>query len=156
MCFLKITYKFVPFCAVAMANVCNIGLMRRGELVNGIDIKDKDGNVLGKSVKAGRAAVAQTIISRVLLCVPLLVLPPAIMAPLENSAALKEALKKPLYNNSLNVALVAATCLLAVPWCIGLFPQFASMDVKKVEPKFHNLKDKDGNPITRVYYNKGL
>jgi len=45
----------------------------------------------------------------------------------------------------------------ALPAAIGLFPQIGEVNVKKLEPQFHNLVDKKtGKKIETVYYNKGL
>ena len=37
--------RYVPFIAVAAANMVNIPLMRQNELINGIDVEDEDENV---------------------------------------------------------------------------------------------------------------
>ncbi|XP_028352704.1 sideroflexin-5 isoform X1 [Physeter macrocephalus] len=49
--------RFVPFPAVASANVCNVVLMRYGELEEGIDVLDGDGNLVGSSKIAARHAL---------------------------------------------------------------------------------------------------
>lgn len=41
--------RYVPFMAVAAANLVNIPLMRQNELTDGIAITDSQGNVAGKS-----------------------------------------------------------------------------------------------------------
>ncbi|XP_036883132.1 sideroflexin-5 isoform X4 [Manis javanica] len=46
--------RFVPFPAVASANICNVVLMRYGELEEGIDVLDGDGNLVGSSKIAAR------------------------------------------------------------------------------------------------------
>uniref|UniRef100_A0A5F8AA58 Sideroflexin 5 n=1 Tax=Macaca mulatta TaxID=9544 RepID=A0A5F8AA58_MACMU len=46
--------RFVPFPAVASANICNVVLMRYGELEEGIDVLDSDGNLVGSSKIAAR------------------------------------------------------------------------------------------------------
>ncbi|KAM8915780.1 sideroflexin-5a isoform 2-T2 [Spinachia spinachia] len=57
--------RFIPFPAVATANVCNVVLMRHSELSEGISVLDDNGNVVGASKVAARlasspAAEAQT------------------------------------------------------------------------------------------------
>ncbi|KAG8003871.1 Sideroflexin-5, partial [Nibea albiflora] len=49
-----IIQRFVPFPAVASANICNVGLMRHNELSEGIDVLDDNGNVVGSSKIAAR------------------------------------------------------------------------------------------------------
>ena len=39
---------------VATANICNVVLMRNHELFTGIEVKEKDGNVVGTSKLAAR------------------------------------------------------------------------------------------------------
>ncbi|CAG8779098.1 2356_t:CDS:2, partial [Acaulospora morrowiae] len=51
--------KLVPFVAVASAGTVNVYLMRWKEIRDGIDVYDEEGNKLGKSKKAGAAAVKQ-------------------------------------------------------------------------------------------------
>ena len=58
--------------SVCLANVFNITLMRLNELQEGIDVKDKNGDILGKSIKAGKIGITQTIQSRCSLVLPIL------------------------------------------------------------------------------------
>lgn len=61
--------KFVAFPAVACANVVNVFLMRRAELVEGIAVTDADGKVRGRSVVAAKQALADTAVTRIVrLC----------------------------------------------------------------------------------------
>uniref|UniRef100_I3M077 Sideroflexin 5 n=1 Tax=Ictidomys tridecemlineatus TaxID=43179 RepID=I3M077_ICTTR len=75
--------RFVPFPAVASANICNVVLMRYGELEEGIDVLDTDGNLVGSSKIAARHALLETALTRVVLPMPILVLPPIVMSMLE-------------------------------------------------------------------------
>ena len=51
----------VSFRLVATANICNVVLMRNHELFTGIEVKDKDGNVVGTSKIASRKVHKLTI-----------------------------------------------------------------------------------------------
>uniref|UniRef100_A0A8C6T8Y8 Sideroflexin 5a n=1 Tax=Neogobius melanostomus TaxID=47308 RepID=A0A8C6T8Y8_9GOBI len=75
--------RFVPFPAVASANVCNVVLMRKSELSEGISVLDKSGNVVGTSKVAAKYALLETALTRIVMPMPILVLPPMIMANLE-------------------------------------------------------------------------
>ncbi|XP_059506622.1 sideroflexin-5-like isoform X5 [Stegostoma tigrinum] len=75
--------RFVPFPAVAAANVCNVVLMRHNELEEGISVLDMDGNVIGSSRIAARHALMETALTRIVLPIPILVLPPIVMSLLE-------------------------------------------------------------------------
>uniref|UniRef100_A0A8C5JLD3 Sideroflexin 5 n=1 Tax=Junco hyemalis TaxID=40217 RepID=A0A8C5JLD3_JUNHY len=46
--------RFVPFPAVASANICNVVLMRHTELEEGIDVLDTNGNIVGSSRVAAK------------------------------------------------------------------------------------------------------
>ncbi|XP_068436216.1 sideroflexin-5a isoform X2 [Clinocottus analis] len=75
--------RFIPFPAVATANVCNVVLMRHSELSEGISVLDDSGNVVGTSKVAAKHALLETALTRVVLPMPILMLPPIIMAVLE-------------------------------------------------------------------------
>ncbi|XP_056616707.1 sideroflexin-5a isoform X2 [Triplophysa dalaica] len=75
--------RFIPFPAVASANVCNVLLMRHTELSEGISVLDDKGNVVGTSKLAARHALMETALTRVVLPMPILLLPPIVMAILE-------------------------------------------------------------------------
>ncbi|MEQ2264743.1 Sideroflexin-5 [Xenotaenia resolanae] len=75
--------RFVPFPAVASANICNVVLMRHTELSDGIDVLDDSGKVVGTSKVAARHALLETALTRVVMPMPIMVLPPMIMAVLE-------------------------------------------------------------------------
>ncbi|KAM6361687.1 sideroflexin-5 isoform 1-T1 [Alca torda] len=77
--------RFVPFPAVASANICNVVLMRHTELEEGIDVLDNNGNIVGSSRIAAKHALLETALTRVVLPMPILVLPPIIMSILEKN-----------------------------------------------------------------------
>jgi len=144
---------FTPFTAVALAGVANVCIMRGNEMVDGIQIKDEEGNVLGKSAVAGRRAVAQVCLSRVLTSVPVLLIPPYAMILLDR---LHYFNIRPKLKTLINLALIGGTLLTSLPAATALFPQQSEISVSKLEPQFQNLKTKLGKPIQNVYYNKGL
>ncbi|XP_021118126.1 sideroflexin-5 isoform X3 [Heterocephalus glaber] len=114
--------RFVPFPAVASANICNVVLMRYGELEEGIDVLDVDGNLVGSSRIAARHALLETALTRVVLPMPILVLPPIVMSMLEKTALLQARPRLLLPVQSL-VCLAAFG--LALPLAISLFPQMS-------------------------------
>ncbi len=141
---------FVPFVAVAVANLFNITLMRITELKEGVDLKTEDGQVVGKSALAGQRAIAQTIASRILLVTPGMVAPPILMNAIETKTSLFKNYpwtKTPVY-----VGMLAFFIGAFLPLCIGLFPQQSKISVDKVEA---NIKAQAGDNKF-LYYNKGL
>uniref|UniRef100_A0A3B4TD48 Sidoreflexin n=1 Tax=Seriola dumerili TaxID=41447 RepID=A0A3B4TD48_SERDU len=140
--------RFIPFPAVASANVCNVVLMRHSELSEGVSVLDDDGNVVGTSRVAARHALLETALTRVVLPMPILVLPPMIMAVLEKLPLLQRQRRLVLPVHSL-VCLAAFG--LALPLAISLFPQMSQISVNQLEPEIAMATD-----CKIVTYNKGL
>ncbi|XP_060239621.1 sideroflexin-5 isoform X4 [Meriones unguiculatus] len=140
--------RFVPFPAVASANICNVVLMRYGELEEGIDVLDTDGNLVGSSKIAARHALLETALTRVVLPMPILVLPPIVMSMLEKTALLQARPRLLLPVQSL-VCLAAFG--LALPLAISLFPQMSEIETSQLEPEIAQATSS-----RTVVYNKGL
>jgi len=143
----------VPFCSVAIAGIVNVFMMRRNEIANGINIKSEEGVTVGKSKKAGFQALSMVATSRVVNSIPVLT-----VVPLTVNALMKTKffLRRPGLVMPLNLCLITLALETALPAAIALFPQTISVPANSLEPHFHNLKDSKGNPITRLYYNRGL
>ncbi|XP_038554862.1 sideroflexin-5b isoform X1 [Micropterus salmoides] len=143
-----IIQRFVPFPAVASANICNVGLMRHNELSEGIDVLDDNGNVVGSSKIAARHAIIETAFTRVVLPMPIFVLPPIIMSYLERLRFLQS-------NRRLLLPIHSVVCLitfgLSLPVAISLFPQMSQIEVSCLEPEIAMATD-----CKVVTYNKGL
>ena len=75
--------RFVPLPAVATASTLNVVLMRMHEIDEGIDVVDKSGQVVGTSKLAAKKALQEMAVTRAALPIPLLTIPPVIMAMLE-------------------------------------------------------------------------
>lgn len=140
--------RFIPFPAVASANVCNVVLMRHSELSEGVSVLDEEGNVVGVSKVAARHALLETALTRVVLPMPILVLPPMIMAVLEKLPLLQNRRRLVLPVHSL---VVLAAFSLALPLAISLFPQMSQISVHRLEPEIAMATD-----CRVVTYNKGL
>jgi tricarboxylate carrier len=140
--------KFVPFVAVASAGALNVFLMRYNEIEEGIQVKDLDGNVVGTSKIAGKMAIGQVAATRVILPIPVLLLPPILMRFVTIAA------KTPRMMAELGI--ISACLGIGLPIAISMFPQKSLVPVKELEPEFQNLKDKSGKPIDTLTFNKGL
>ncbi|NXA79788.1 SFXN1 protein, partial [Thryothorus ludovicianus] len=145
--------RFVPFAAVASANCINIPLMRQRELQFGIPVTDEDGTRLGDSSKAAQQAIAQVVISRILMASPGMAIPPFIMNTLEKKAFLK---RFPWMSAPIQVGLVGICLVFATPLCCALFPQKSSMAVSRLEPDLQARIKENSPGLERVYFNKGL
>nr|XP_056711391.1 sideroflexin-5 isoform X2 [Euleptes europaea] len=140
--------RFVPFPAVASANICNVVLMRHAELEEGINVLDSNGNVVGSSRIAAKHALLETALTRVVLPMPILVLPPIIVSLLEKTAFLRSCPRMVLPVQSL-VCLAAFS--LALPLAISLFPQMSEIETRRLEPEIARATASE-----TVVYNKGL
>ncbi|KAG9275206.1 sideroflexin-5 isoform X2 [Astyanax mexicanus] len=140
--------RFIPFPAVASANVCNVLLMRHSELSEGISVLDEDGNVVGTSKLAARRALFETAVTRMVLPMPILVLPPMLMTVLERLPLLQRYPRLVLPVHSL-VCLGAFS--LALPLAISLFPQNSQIHVSQLEPEMSVATE-----CKVLTYNKGL
>ncbi|XP_040055710.2 sideroflexin-5a isoform X2 [Gasterosteus aculeatus] len=140
--------RFIPFPAVAAANVCNVVLMRHSELSEGISVLDDSGNVAGTSKVAARHALLETALTRAVLPVPILILPPIIMSVLERLPLLQRRPRLVLPVHSL---VCLAAFALALPLAISLFPQMSQIGVNRLEPEIAAATD-----CKVVTYNKGL
>jgi hypothetical protein len=116
-------------------------------------VTDENGVVRGKSTVAGRHGLMQVAISRVLIPVPVLTIPPIAFHFLNKTSFMA---KNPIMAIPANLTLLAACLYMGLPPAIALFPQIGSISVSKLEPEFQGLVDSKGKPITTLYYNKGL
>ncbi|XP_052773899.1 sideroflexin-5-like [Mya arenaria] len=140
--------RFVPYPAVASANICNVLLMRNNELTEGIDVCDENGNVVGTSKIAARQAVLSTAGTRVILPAPLLIIPPIVMSLLEKTRFLQ---RNPRFHLPFNALACTLSFGLALPACIALFPQYASIPTKDLEPEIQAVTSEK-----TLIFNKGL
>ncbi|QRG39862.1 hypothetical protein FDK38_004320 [Candidozyma auris] len=146
--------RLVPFAAVVSAGIANVFLMRSEELKKGISVYDKDGNDLGSSKKAAFYAVGETAASRVINAAPVMAIPPLILVRLQKTRLLRG--KSKLAETAVNIGLIFVTALVALPPALAVFPQREIMATEKLEKEFHNLKDKNGNKIDQVEFNRGI
>lgn len=98
-----IMQRFVPFAAVAAANALNIPLMRRGEILEGVEVKDAEGRVVGTSRVAGAKGIAQVVVSRIVQAAPGMVLLPYVTARMEKESKL--FLRRPWVSGPFQVVL---------------------------------------------------
>ncbi|KAL3468933.1 Tricarboxylate/iron carrier [Aspergillus californicus] len=145
--------RLVPFAAVSSASALNVFLMRGEEMRQGIDVYPAPQNPgepvesLGKSKKAAQIAVGETAISRVLNATPIMVVPPLILVQLE-----KRNLLKPRMVTPVNLGLVLATSLFALPLALGAFPQRQAISATSLEEEFWERGGKDG----KIEFNRGM
>lgn len=114
---------------------------------------DEEGVVRGKSVAAGKKGLAQVALSRVLIPVPVLTLPPIAFYFINKTKTMK---RYPWLSIPVNLALCTVCLYAGLGPAIAMFPQIDSISTDSMEAEFQNLVDSRGKPITALYYNKGL
>ena len=140
--------RLVPFAAVSVAGCLNVGLMRYNELEQGISVMDQDGRVVGKSTEAGWRAVSQVAVSRVCTALPVLTLPPLVMAMVDPWVK-----RRPVVGYFAQLALITVSLMTALPVAIAVFPQQGRIPVDELEPECGKQLP---SGLKEVYFNKGL
>ena len=144
----------LPFSAVVAAGCVNVALIRRNELTDGVEVYDKDDNMRGLSVVAGKSGILQCCIARFVWNVPAMILPTIFMGYMSTKPWWMKF--SPRVRTATEVTLISLALMFGVPPALGLFPQRASIAVDKLEEEFQGITDKNGQPIKTLYYNKGL
>ncbi|XP_030211664.1 sideroflexin-5a isoform X1 [Gadus morhua] len=145
----RMVQRFIPFPAVASANVCNVVLMRHSELSEGINVLDDKGNVVGTSKMAAKRALFETALTRVVLPMPILLLPPIVMAMLESRLPVLRS--RPGLLLPVHSLVCLAAFSLALPLAISLFPQMSQIHASRLEPEIAMA-----TRCEILTYNKGL
>ncbi|KAI5795780.1 Tricarboxylate/iron carrier [Geopyxis carbonaria] len=144
--------RLVPFAAVCTAGIVNVGLMRGGEIAAGIDVyrtkaagDDSEQGSLGKSRKAAMIAVGETAVSRVMNATPIMVIPPLLLLKLQGRLSPRMVLP-------VNIGLIFATSIFALPLALGVFPQRQAVAADRLEPEFWGKGGAGG----KVEFNRGI
>ncbi|CAH0399684.1 unnamed protein product [Chilo suppressalis] len=150
--------RFVPFAAVATANCVNIPLMRQTELMDGLEVADENGKIIGKSQLAPAKGISQVVASRIAMCAPGMLLLPLIMRRIENRPLM---VRFKWAHVGVQTAVVGVFLTVMVPVGCALFPQRCKLSidtVKRFEPERYEeiVKNTEGKPPQYVYFNKGL
>ncbi|CAR22806.1 Fsf1p [Lachancea thermotolerans CBS 6340] len=145
--------RLVPFAAVVSAGIVNVFLMRGDEIRKGISVYDKNGDEVGKSKKAAFLAVGETALSRVINATPIMVIPPLLLVRLQRNVLKGKSLG---IQTLANLGLILGTSVAALPFALAVFPQYQDIDVHKLEKDLAGKKDKDGETVDKVYFNRGI
>lgn len=147
----NILLRFVAFPASVVASTANCYIMRRPEIVAGVEVVDKEGRTLAqghRSNVAAARAVKETVISRAILQVPVFFVPAFTMS-LPPVVALCSAV--PVLSIPLTTMITMIAFSFGLPGAVAIFPQYGSIETNKLESKLQKDITED-----LVYYNKGL
>ena len=142
----------IPMCAVAFSGSANLAMMRWSEWTTvGVDVRDEDGTVRGKSVTAGRISLAECSSARVLWNIPCMMLPPLLAAPLMRNVPLLGS--NPVLTETM---LILMGLGVGVAPALAAFPPLESVRAVKLEPHFQSLLRANGQPVETLRFVKGL
>jgi tricarboxylate carrier len=143
-----LTRAAVPWAAVVASGCVNVAFVRWQELTEGIEVESEDGSeVYGRSVSAGRNAIAKCCAARAIWTTPIIGLTPFLVSPLHTM------FPNPRAKMVSEIAVLAAMLWAVMPAALAVFPQRDSMAVEDLEPE---IQAKIAGRAARVYYNKGL
>jgi tricarboxylate carrier len=152
---LQVMGPFVPYLAVISAGSANVSFTRMEEWKGkGVAIVSEEGQELGLSLAAGQMGVMQTVLSRsCFLPIAPMVLPVFGMKALGKVAPILAAGALGIV---CEIVLICGCISTMLPCALAILPQKMEIPVSKLEPEYQNLKDSKGQPITKVFANKGL
>ncbi|CAJ0963432.1 unnamed protein product, partial [Mesorhabditis belari] len=143
-----IVQRFVPLPATSLASSLNVLCMRGSEMQTGIEVYDRQGQVIGVSKVAAKQAVLDTTLTRAFLPVPLLALPPCIMPFFEKFSWVQKSSVRHLLVNAIVCTISFG---ISLPIALALFPQESTISIDQLEPEF-----REKTKSLELYYNKGL
>lgn len=152
---LQVFGPFVPYLAVISAGSANVSFTRMEEWRGkGVSVVSEEGTDLGLSLAAGQMGVLQTVLSRsCFLPIAPMVLPVIAMKVIGASVPVLTAGALGVVTE---LTLITVCISSMLPCALALLPQKMEIPVSKLEDQFQNLKDSKGQPITKVFANKGL
>ncbi|XP_069468029.1 sideroflexin-4 [Ambystoma mexicanum] len=140
--------KFVPAPLMAVLAAYNVAVTRMTEFEHGIEVVDKNGNVVGLSEKAGAKAVRETAVSRSLLFGATALVPIVLLQFLEST---KFILRNPLALAPIRHISTVMAFGMMIPVTFSLFPQTGKIRREALEPKILSLTKEP-----ELYYNRGI
>ena len=151
--------RFVPLAAVIAANCANVPLMRQGELLGGVPVRDAAGREACVSRTAAAKGISQVLLSRNVIVAPSMLLLPVLMARLDRVAWY---VGRPRLHAPAQTLLSGAVLLLMVPLGCAIFPQTCSINsetLRRIEPASYEQLQQRYQPEqlpSALYFNKGL
>ncbi|KAM5132132.1 sideroflexin-4 [Mantella aurantiaca] len=136
--------RILPTPLLALLGGLTVYLMRISEVVGGVQVLDREGNVVGVSPKAGKKAVRETAISRAFLCGVTALVPSLVRRS-------SHALHNPGLFNVLKLVIAALTFATMTPVSFGLFPLQGMIKREDLEDE---LKEKTSD--AELFYHRGM
>ncbi|XP_072095747.1 sideroflexin-4 isoform X4 [Mobula birostris] len=140
--------KVLPVPFLAIASAVNVAAVRGSEFAKGIELTDKNGNVVGVSQAAGTKAVKDTAVSRAVLIGTTVAAPNMIVSYLQRTNFIR---RFPFALASSRLVMTSLILGLMIPVSFSLYPQMGKINRSKLEPSIQSSTTED-----ELYYNRGL
>uniref|UniRef100_UPI00398F4327 sideroflexin-4 n=1 Tax=Pristiophorus japonicus TaxID=55135 RepID=UPI00398F4327 len=140
--------KILPVPVLAVASAFNVATVRGFEFEKGIEVADRNGNVVGISQIAGTKAVKETALSRAVLIGTTAAAPNMLVSYLQRTNFIR---RYPLALAPIRHIITALVLGLMVPVSFSLYPQTGKINRSSLEPLIQSATTEN-----ELYYNKGL
>ncbi|XP_060698118.1 sideroflexin-4 [Hemiscyllium ocellatum] len=140
--------KILPVPVLAIASALNVAIVRGIEFDKGIEVVDKNGNVVGISELAGTKAIKETAFSRAVLVGTTVAAPNILVSYLQRTNFIR---RFPLALAPFRHVMTAIVFGLMVPISFSLYPQRGKIKRDNLEALIQSATTEDS-----LYYNRGL
>lgn len=135
------------------AGWASLVFMRANELRDGVDVKDEDGKVHGRSQKAAQEGIGKCCAARVIWNIPATGIVPVVFSMYSRSSF---NTRFPKLSVPMHTFMITCGVAMGVFPGQALFTQNSEIAPTALEPQFHACKRADGTPVKTFTYNKGL
>ncbi|XP_069316074.1 sideroflexin-4 [Eulemur rufifrons] len=140
--------RALPVAVLAHVSAMNVFASRGFEPVRGIEVMDKEGNVIGHSRRAGRKAVHETAISRAVLFGTSALIPEVFTYFFKRT---RFFLKNPRSLWAVKLSCTTLVMGLMVPVSFSMFPQIGRIQCSNLEKAIRSSTEE-----TELFYNRGV
>ncbi|KFQ23876.1 Sideroflexin-4, partial [Merops nubicus] len=139
--------KLLPAPLLGLMTAFTTAVVRSPEWEHGIEVMDRNGNVVGVSKKAGEKAVRETALSRAVLFGTTFFLPPLMIYFVERA----KLVKAPRALASLRMLAITSVLAGMLPVSLSMYPQCGEIKRADLEPEILSSTEE-----TELFYNKGI
>ncbi|NWU95738.1 SFXN4 protein, partial [Upupa epops] len=139
--------KVMPAPILGLMSAFTTVVVRSPEFENGIEVMDRNGQVVGVSRKAGEKAVRETAVSRAVLFGTTLFLPTLLMPFVERTRLVKTS----RVLASVRMMVVTSVLTVMVPVSLSMFSPCGEIKRADLEPEIQSSTEE-----TELFYNRGI
>ncbi|XP_005048773.2 PREDICTED: sideroflexin-4 [Ficedula albicollis] len=139
--------KLLPAPLLGLMSAFTVAMVRSPEFDNGIEVMDRNGNVIGVSKKAGEKAVMETALSRAVLFGTTFFLPEVLMYFVQRA----RFVKNPRALGPVRMFVIMSVLAGMLPVSFSMFPQCGEIKRADLEPEILTSTEE-----TEFFYNRGI